>query len=124
MPERIELTPSQRRRCNRLIKRLCANYDGGNCLPLDEGDGCVCVQMISLSLICKYFRNAVLPAEKELYADIFKQRTYRCAECGTAFTPNSNRQKYCAACGKRIHRKQKTESERRRRSGTLDTKKA
>ena len=124
MPDRIELTPSQRRRCNRLIKRLCANYDGGNCLPLDEGDGCVCVQMISLSLICKYFRNAVLPAEKELYADIFKQRTYRCAECGTTFTPNSNRQKYCAACGKRIHRKQKTESERRRRSGTLDTKKA
>lgn len=124
MPDRIELTPSQRRRCNQLIKRLCANYDGGNCLPLDEGDGCVCVQMISLSLICKYFRNAVLPAEKELYADIFKQRTYRCAECGTAFTPNSNRQKYCAACGKRIHRKQKTESERRRRSGTLDTKKA
>ena len=33
-----ELTPSQRRRCNRLIKKLCANYDGGNCLPLDEGD--------------------------------------------------------------------------------------
>ena len=47
-PERVELTPSQRRRCNRLIKKLCANYDGGNCLPLDEGDGCVCVQMISL----------------------------------------------------------------------------
>ena len=93
MPDRIELTPSQRRRCNRLIKRLCANYDGGNCLPLDEGDGCVCVQMISLSLICKYFRNAVLPAEKELYADIFKQRTYHCAECGTAFVQNSNRAK-------------------------------
>ena len=51
MPDRIELTPSQRTRCNRLIRRLCANYDNGNCLPLDEGDGCVCVQMISLSLI-------------------------------------------------------------------------
>ena len=51
MPERIELTPSQRTRCNRLIRRLCANYDNGNCLPLDEGDGCVCVQMISLSLM-------------------------------------------------------------------------
>lgn len=55
MPERIELTPSQRARCNRLIRRLCGNYDNGNCLPLDEGYGCVCVQMISLSLICKYF---------------------------------------------------------------------
>ena len=31
MPERIEITPSQRRQCNRLIKRLCANYDDGNC---------------------------------------------------------------------------------------------
>ena len=47
MSQRVELTPSQRRRCNRLIKKLCANYDDGNCLPLDEGDGCVCVQMIS-----------------------------------------------------------------------------
>ena len=35
------LTPAQRARCNRLIRRLCANYDGGNCLPLDDGEGCV-----------------------------------------------------------------------------------
>lgn len=75
MPNRIELTPSQRTRCNRLICRLCANYDNGNCMPLDDGDGCVCVQMISLSLICKYFRGAVLPADKELHAEIFRQRT-------------------------------------------------
>ena len=70
MPERIELTPSQRRRCNRLIKRLCANYDDGNCLLLDDGEPCVCPQTISYSLLCRYFHNAVLPAEKELYADI------------------------------------------------------
>jgi len=38
------LTPAQRARCNRLIRQLCANYDGGNCLPLDDGEGCVCVQ--------------------------------------------------------------------------------
>ena len=116
MSERIELTPSQRRRCNRLIKRLCANYDDGNCLLLDDGEPCVCPQTISYSLLCRYFRNAVLPAEKELYADIFKQRTYRCAECGTAFTPNSNRQKYCPECGCSIRRKQKADSARRRRS--------
>ena len=116
MPDRIKLTPSQRRPCNRLIKRLCANYDGGNCLPLDEGDGCVCVQMISLSLICKYFRNAVLPAEKELYADIFRRRTYHCAECGAAFVPNSNRQKYCLSCSKKVHRRQKNESARKRKA--------
>lgn len=116
MPERIELTSSQRTRCNRLIRRLCANYDNGNCLPLDEGDGCVCVQMISLSLICKYFRNAVLPADKELYAEIFRQRTYHCAECKAAFVPNSNRQKYCPSCSRKVHRKQKNESARKRRA--------
>ena len=59
MENPIRLSPIQRRRCNRLIRKLCANFDDGNCLVLDEGDGCVCVQMISLSLICKYFRNAV-----------------------------------------------------------------
>ena len=85
MPEIPRLTPSQRRRCNRLIKRLCANYDDGNCLLLDDGEAHICPQTISYSLLCKYFHNAVLPAEKELYAEIFKQRTYRCVECGTAF---------------------------------------
>ena len=116
MPDRIELTPSQRTRCNRLIRRLCANYDNGNCLPLDEGDGCVCVQMISFSLLCKYFRNAVLPAEKELYAEILKHRTNKCAVCGAEFVPNSNRQKYCTACSRIVHRKQKNESARKRRT--------
>ena len=42
MDEIKRLTPAQRARCNRLIRRLCANYDGGNCLPLDDGEGCVC----------------------------------------------------------------------------------
>ena len=116
MPKRIELTPSQRTRCNRLIRRFCTNYDNGNCLPLDEGNGCVCVQMISHSLICKYFRNAVLPADKEMYAEIFRQRTYLCAECGAAFVPNSNRQKYCPSCSQKVHRKQKNESARKRRA--------
>ena len=116
MPERIELTPSQRRRCNRLIKKLCANYEDGNCLPLDEGEGCVCVQMISWSLVCNYFCKAVLPADKELYADIFKQRTYNCTECGAAFVPHSNRQKYCSACSKKVHRRQKNESARKRKA--------
>lgn len=116
MPEILRRTPSQRTRCNRLIKRLCANYDDGNCLLLDDGEPCICPQTISYSLLCRYFRNAVLPAEKELYADIFKQRTYHCAECGTAFVPNSNRQKYCPSCSKKVHRRQKNESARKRKT--------
>ena len=92
MDEIKRLTPAQRARCNRLIRRLCANYDGGNCLPLDDGEGCVCVQTISYSLLCKYFRRAVLPVDKALYADIYRQRTRLCDRCGKPFAPGSNRQ--------------------------------
>ena len=38
------MTEGQLRRARKLIRRLCANYDEGNCLALDEGEGCVCVQ--------------------------------------------------------------------------------
>ena len=116
MDKLIRLTPAQRKRCNRLIRKLCANYDDGNCLLLDDGEACVCPQIISFSLLCKYFRRAVLPADKELYAEIFRQRTYHCAECKAAFVPNSNRQKYCPACSRKVHRKQKNESARKRRA--------
>ena len=116
MDEIKRLTPAQRARCNRLIRRLCANYDGGNCLPLDDGEGCVCVQTISYSLLCKYFRRAVLPTDKVLYADIYRQRTRLCDRCGKPFAPSSNRQKYCPECGRSIRRKQKADSARRRRS--------
>ena len=65
-----QMTGRQRYRANALIKKLCANYDDGNCLLLDEGEGCVCVQSISYSLLCRYFRNAVLPADPALEVEI------------------------------------------------------
>ena len=42
----------QHRRARRLVHECC-NYDGGNCLLLDDGEPCVCVQSISLSLMCR-----------------------------------------------------------------------
>ena len=77
---------------------------------------CVCVQTISYSLLCKYLRRAVLPADKALCADIYRQRTRLCDRCGKPFAPGSNRQKYCPECGSTIRRKQKADSARRRRS--------
>lgn len=38
----------QHRRARRLVHECC-NYDEGNCLLLDDGEPCVCVQSISLS---------------------------------------------------------------------------
>ena len=38
----------QHRRARRLVPECC-NYDDGNCLLLDDGEPCVCVQSISYS---------------------------------------------------------------------------
>ncbi len=95
----------------------CANNDCGNCLLLDDGDVCVCVQSISYSLLCRYFREAVLPADKKLYAEIVQDRDSlrRCEVCKSTFAAGSNRAKYCPACAEKVHRRQKAQSERNRR---------
>ena len=49
----------QYRAARRLVHECC-NYDNGNCILLDNGEPCVCVQSISYSLICRWFRIAVL----------------------------------------------------------------
>ena len=68
----IKLTPNQTVRVRRLVRRLCTNCDeDGNCLLLDDGEAQRCVQLISCyGLYCKYFKNAVLPADKKLLAEI------------------------------------------------------
>ena len=67
------LTPKQARSVRRLVKGCC-NYADGSCLLLDDGEEAKCVQLISrYGIYCNYFLKAVLPAEKELYAEILRQ---------------------------------------------------
>lgn len=67
----LKITGSQHRRITKLIKRLCCNYDDGNCIALDDGEPCHCIQEISeYRIYCNYFKNAVLPVDKKLYAEI------------------------------------------------------
>ena len=115
------MTPAQRKQANALIRRECCCCEDGNCIVLDDGDTCTCPQMISFSVCCKWFRQAVLPQDKPLEAEIFRDKDLkRCAVCGGVFVPKSNRAKYCPGCAARVHRRQKTESERKRRS-TVDS---
>lgn len=101
------LTPPQSRKVNTLVKKECCNYINGKCLLLDDGDECVCPQLISYSLFCKWFRVAVLPADKLLYAELMNtEDKKRCIECGAFFASSSNSVKYCAECRKRITRRQ------------------
>lgn len=110
-----QMTPKQRQGANVLIKRICANYDGGNCLLLDDGEPCVCVQSISYSLLCKYFRNAVLPAEPLLEAEILGMHPDRCISCGTPIIKRNNKKKYCEKCAEKAYKRQQAEYARKKR---------
>ena len=58
-----------------------------------------------------------MPLDGTLEAEIFRDRDLkRCSVCGKPYVPKSNRGKYCPDCAARVHRRQKTESERKRRS--------
>ena len=83
---------------------------------MDDGEECVCVQSISYSLLCRWFRAAVLPLDAALCAEISKSRdeVKRCVECGAVFTPKSNRAKYCPDCAARVRRKKEAERQRQR----------
>ena len=113
----FRMTAGQRKRANSLIRKFCCNYDNGKCLLLDRGKEGGCVQSISYSVICKWFRYSILPLDTALETNIFHIHDVKsCAVCGVAFQPKSNRSKYCVECAKIIHRQQKTTSERKRRA--------
>lgn len=48
---------------------------------LDDGEECVCPQLISYSLLCKWFQTAVLPLDRELHAGIVEKRRYAALYC-------------------------------------------
>ena len=110
------LTKEQMPRVRRLVKQCC-NYDGGECIALDDGAGCCCVQMISYSLLCKWFRSAVLPLDPALELSLLGGTPKRCANGGEAFVPGSNRAKYCPVCGKVHQRKMDAAKHRRNYAG-------
>ena len=113
------MTEAQLRRARRLIRSLCANCNGGNCLLLDDGyEPCPCPQMLTCSVLCRYFRAAVLPADRELCADLAATADTRkkCELCGKPFPARSNRAKYCDRCAPYAARRNAAERKRRQRA--------
>ena len=109
----FRLTPGQLRSVRGLTKRCC-NFSGGECLLLDG----VCPQCISRSLLCRWFRRAVLPQQPKRKQSIRSpKKLRRCEVCGAGIPVRSGRTKYCPACAKEVHRRQEAKSARKRRSG-------
>lgn len=114
------ITKAQSKQINKLARERCANWVGGNCLLLDDGESQPCVQLFSNSgIYCNYFERSVLPADKALYNEIVGKNNGNCHQCGKAFHKTTAHHKYCAMCAKRRHRAQKTLSEQKRRLRSL-----
>ena len=115
MQDKIPRMDYQQYRAACRLVHECCNYDGGNCLLLEDIEPCVCVQSISYSLYCRWFRLAVLPLDKGLEAALlYRAERKRCTECGGCFLPKSNRGKYCPECAAKVRRRKEAERQRKR----------
>ena len=110
------MNETQFRRAKQLIRSECANHDYGNCVLLENRFGaCACPQLISYSLICKYFRSAVLPLDKELHTEIMETDNRRyCGDCQQPFVPDRKRTLFCKSCAARHKRQCKREWARKK----------
>ena len=74
----FRLTSGQLRSVRGLTKHCC-NFLAGECLLLDGA----CPQYISRSLLCRWFRRAVLPQQPKLEQAILSpKKLHRCEVCG------------------------------------------
>lgn len=64
----LRMNALQYRKMQKLVHRCC-NYCGGNCLLLDDGEACLCVQETSRSLLCRWYRENVLPLDAKLHEE-------------------------------------------------------
>ena len=97
----------QYRKARRLTHECC-NYCDGNCLLLDDGEECVCVQSISYSLLCRWSKAAGLPLDAALYTEIMERSgARRCRECGELFSPRRPNCLYCPPCAEKRKRQSK-----------------
>ncbi len=112
----IEIKKGQFRKMSRLVRQECCNYVDGNCLLLDDGETHSCVQLISkYNIFCNYFKNAVLPIDKELYPELMSNKYKRCTNCGSSFYSRIRNKRYCDKCAEKIKRQKSTERKRQQR---------
>ena len=106
------MAPAQHKRVCSFIRKTCCNYIDGECIALN----CKCVQFQSYSVCCKWFRQAVLPQDEVMLAELIgRENKKRCTICGKPFISDSNRAKYCSECSRNERKRKKARNERRYR---------
>lgn len=113
--EIIHMTEEQLARARRLIRKKCCNYDGGSCLLFDFADCRVCPQWITHSVLCTWFRDAVLPNDKPLESELYQTRPAGyCKHCGKPLFQRKKNQKYCDRCAVLVRREKEAKRQRER----------
>ena len=71
---KLRITPAQAERIHALVRSACCNCIKGRCLLLGGGRESPCIKLLCVTgVYCRYFREAVLPGEKDLYEEIRNQ---------------------------------------------------
>lgn len=117
------------RSTKQLARKECANYSDGCCLP----EECLCHVINPAyktihdgAVDCDCFLSAVLPLQPELNTTVWHEVLRdadqagdgwkECVLCHKPFIPGSNRQRYCADCGKTAKAIRVREKQRRYRA--------
>lgn len=115
------MTTEQARRVSHLIRKLCANYRDGLCLPLCYNDDVKCPQIGMRSSLCKYFKESILGNDPVLEAELLghdHEAVKDCPQCGSRFVPKSNRSEYCPKCAEMI-RKERARKRKQKQRGNV-----
>lgn len=119
----MKLSAKNRSALIKLIQNECANYVSGECAPCDLQ----CAQIVRFKMLndnpkketfaCPYFRDNVLPMDKNLYALLLEpEKLVACERCGKMFAPANNKAKYCVDCAAFVQKKLKREYAAKKRS--------
>ncbi len=100
----LKINDIQLRKIKKMVRKSCCNYIDNNCLLLDKGYGCKCVQLASCTeLTCNYFLKAILPTDKELLSEIEHDNGKKiCRNCSKTYFSKAKNSRYCPECAKKI----------------------
>ena len=111
----LRMSEQQLARARKLIRKNCCNYNNGSCLLFDFADCNVCPQWLTQSVLCTWFRDAVLPNEKNLESELYHTRPAGyCKSCGKAMFQRKPNQKYCDRCAILVRREKEAARQRNR----------
>ena len=102
------------KKCIYFSKGSRCNYFEKNVLPLDAESEAIYYQELEEGRLSAKKKEAILQAKHDR-----NRPRKKCEICGKVFTAESNRQKYCTSCKRKVHNHSQKKY-RTRRSGTCD----